>query len=391
MIDAGADVNIENDQGVTPLNFALISVKNPDLLEKLITRKVNVNVQDKQGNTPLMFVLKTSRDATAVELLLDADADVNIKDKNGDTPLMYLARIIKTNDFLDSDYLVELLLDFGAKVNERDAQGKTPLMNLILSKRVAVLDDVHLVKKFIEAEADLDMEDFEGNTVLLMATRETSSAPLINMLVTGGADVQKRDVSSKTPLDYAQNNLRLSLKEGYDDILKKLTTNVENLRVRFFKFLKIGSLSDIQEFIAQGADVNSADENGDTPLMRAIIYSRPTEIITYLIDRGADVHAENKDGDTPLMKAFIHKRDVEIVKLLLAKGADVNAKNHKGDTPLRRALLFGKNPAVIEVLVKAGADVNAEDNAGMTIWDYAEKNPEVKELETYVKLIEWTE
>lgn len=391
LVNAGADVNIANKAGVTSLNYALVSVKDPVLLEKLITRKVNVNMQDKQGNTPLMFVLKTSRDPTAVELLIDAGADLNIKDNKGDTPLMYVARMMKDKDFLDSDYFMELLLDFGAQVNDRDAQGKTPLMNLILSKRVSVMDDVKLVQMFIKHEADLDMEDFEGNTALLIAVRDTSSAPLVKTLIMGGANVKKMDASSKTPLDYAQNNLRLSLKEGYDEILRKLTTNTENQRVRFFKFLKIGNLSDVQDFLAQGADINGVDDAGDTPLMKVVMYKRPLEIIEYLLKNGADINAANKDGDTALMKAVMLKDAPEIVNLLIASGAQVNARNKKGDTVLRRAVWYSDSAAVVEALIKAGADVNADDTQGQTIWDYAEKSPEIKEKETYVKLLELTE
>lgn len=391
LVNAGADVNIANKAGVTSLNYALVSVKDPVLLEKLITRKVNVNMQDKQGNTPLMFVLKTSRDPTAVELLIDAGADLNIKDNKGDTPLMYVARMMKDKDFLDSDYFMELLLDFGAQVNDRDAQGKTPLMNLILSKRVSVMDDVKLVQMFIKHEADLDMEDFEGNTALLIAVRDTASAPLVKTLIMGGANVKKMDASSKTPLDYAQNNLRLSLKEGYDEILRKLTTNTENQRVRFFKFLKIGNLSDVQDFLAQGADINGVDDTGDTPLMKVVMYKRPLEIIEYLLKNGADINAANKDGDTALMKAVMLKDAPEIVNLLIASGAQVNARNKKGDTVLRRAVWYSDSAAVVEALIKAGADVNADDTQGQTIWDYAEKSPEIKEKETYVKLLELTE
>ena len=49
-----------------------------------------------------------------------------------------------------------------------------------------------------------------------------------------------------------------------------------------------------------------------------------------LIADGANVNIRNNDGDTPLMSNF----SVEAAKLLVAAGADVHAKNHEGKTAL---------------------------------------------------------
>jgi len=54
------------------------------------------------------------------------------------------------------------------------------------------------------------------------------------------------------------------------------------------------------------------------------------EIVELLIAKGADVNSKDKSGYTPLHGAAT---DVT-VELLIAEGADVNAKGDDGSTPL---------------------------------------------------------
>ena len=55
-----------------------------------------------------------------------------------------------------------------------------------------------------------------------------------------------------------------------------------------------------------GADVNSAAENGDTPLIRALRRLRSAgqgEVVGLLLEQGADVNRKGSGGTTPLMVA----------------------------------------------------------------------------------------
>ena len=127
-------------------------------------------------------------------------------------------------------------------------------------------------------------------------------------------------------------------------------------------------LAKAKELIEQGADVNTRDKNGWTPLMYAASYARPApEILQVLLAKGADVNAKDNAGDTTLSIAIVRHNTglMDIVRFLLEKGADVNASNKQGLTALMIAAAGHKGEAVQALLAK-GADVNAKDDDDST-------------------------
>jgi ankyrin repeat protein len=103
--------------------------------------------------------------------------------------------------------------------------------------------------------------------------------------------------------------------------------------------------------LASGADVNTKDRYGRTPLHLVIanFYYGKTirkELTKFLIANGADINASDNCNRTPLHYACsfnkicgVWKNEKEdIAKILIANGADVNIKNNYGETPLAQAI-----------------------------------------------------
>lgn len=128
-----------------------------------------------------------------------------------------------------------------------------------------------------------------------------------------------------------------------------------------------GLLEKINQLIAQGADVNSVESSGRTPLMRASFNLGNLEIVRALIEAGADVNRQNAQGDTALHQLlksdFSHA--LQKGRILIDAGADVNRKNNNGITPLISAAFPGV-VNVFKLLVDAGADINAQTINGTT-------------------------
>ena len=111
--------------------------------------------------------------------------------------------------------------------------------------------------------------------------------------------------------------------------------------------------------LAKGADIESKDQWGDTPLMRAV--GGNPEVVKMLLEKGADVNVRNLEGETPLMQAY----QEENIIALLNKRADINAQDNKGYTALIHAITQ-YNLEKVKILLDHGADKNIKTRNGRT-------------------------
>lgn len=149
----------------------------------------------------------------------------------------------------------------------------------------------------------------------------------------------------------------------------------------------------VKSFLAQGVDINSTNENGETPLHVAS-FSGFTDMVKYLLKNNADMTITCLRGNTALFSALKHhkyetakvllrhgsdsiidltlakihwkyaqlcesiiKGDSDAVKRRLEKAKDVNFPGVKKETPLFWAV-FANRPALVKMLIDKGADVN---------------------------------
>lgn len=109
---------------------------------------------------------------------------------------------------------------------------------------------------------------------------------------------------------------------------------------------------------------NATDEFGETELFRLIVdpKSTPDQIVEEL-RRGSNLEHRNNEGETPLMRAVIHQRP-ELLKLLIDAGAAVNAVTPRNlTTPLMFAARYATLPCM-KLLLASGANADAVDSIG---------------------------
>ncbi len=165
----------------TPL---LRAADKPDIARLLLKRGADPNIPDDRGQTPLMNAsLEVSR------LLLAARANVRARDNDGETALMNAA---------DSAAKIRLLVAWGARVNARDDEGNSAIINC---------QNKAALKTLLAYGADINAVDSRGTTALMRAAQQgygeggvTSDPAWARVLLRHGADPNRRDRKGRTAL-----------------------------------------------------------------------------------------------------------------------------------------------------------------------------------------------
>ena len=196
-IDAGVNVNLPSEHGEIPLRKAVLG-QDLELAQMLIEAGADVNAQNQWGRTLLHDVAGCEGPVAIARWLLYAGADLNAQDEEGLTPLH------KGNH---SDFgcmtpeKVRAFIEAGADVNARDFQGRTPVF--MLYKTVSECGEI--VEILLDAGAELEARDHSGMTPLLKMADGASPSEMA-VLIKAGADVNAQDPFGKTALHFVANN-----------------------------------------------------------------------------------------------------------------------------------------------------------------------------------------
>lgn len=108
----------------------------------------------------------------------------------------------------------------------------------------------------------------------------------------------------------------------------------------------------VKKLLMRGARLETRDGYGYTPLVKAVKYSAPKEIVDLLLEHGVDVHAVAEDEKTALHFAA-QNDDEDIMRSLFESGLSADVEDNDGWTPLHEAVYYGSEAAV-EVLTEKG-------------------------------------
>ena len=325
LLDKGANVNPAT-RYMTPLMHAA-SEGNGEIIKLMLSRGAQVNVQTDEG-TPLMMAVKAGQ-TEAVKLLLAAGADVKAVHRIGDQALMMAARqrSYRNPALVPDAEIVRLLLAQGADPNARGDWERTALMHANTAAKVKLL---------VDAGANVEMKDKEGQTALMKAA-SNGNADVVTALLENGANVNAADNKGTNALLFALDS------ENY--VLGDERKTLPERRLEAARRL----------LVAKSINVNAQNVDGETPLLRAVRLES-VGIVKALLDHGADANRSDVFGETAVILAY-EKDNAELAALLPAKlkGGPKNVLD-----AFLRAAVGKKDEAKVRELLDAGADPNHE-------------------------------
>ncbi len=218
LIDAGADVNARMVDGTTAIERTCMRGRASKILNMLIAAKADVNAQDGAiGFSPLHYAVLNGH-AEQIQALIAAGANVNIgmqppnRDGIGEnapcfngmtgniicagtTPLM-LAADNSRKPTAEMMEVIKMLISAKADVNRADDNGWTPLLVALARKKP------ELVTLFLMTGANPNTANKHGTSPLMMASA-VGMMDMVKLLIGAGADVNAKDIEGKTALDLA--------------------------------------------------------------------------------------------------------------------------------------------------------------------------------------------
>jgi ankyrin repeat protein len=238
LLQAGADVNAADQDGITPLLSAIIN-GHYDSAALLVEKGANPNLADRTGRTPLYSAVDfhtmpasnrpspkeidnelTSLDVARALLAKGADVNVQLKqqqpyrtklDRGDDTMLTTgttpLLRAAKAGDTA----AMKILLEKGADPKLSTRAGINPLMAAAglgtreedtTGRRKTQAEAIDAIKLCLAAGLDVNAVDSRGQTALHGAAFQGFDQ-VVQFLAEHGASLDIKDKQGKTPLDSA--------------------------------------------------------------------------------------------------------------------------------------------------------------------------------------------
>jgi len=174
----------------------------------------------------------------------------------------------------------------------------------------------------------------------------------VSLLLSGGADVNRRDARGETPLELAA----LKGNGAVVDILLQSGAGLPPDTVTRQKLLLQACGFGLENLAKRLIAVTNwripRNSNGGTLLHAAASGGNPA-IISALLRRGMDINRKDRNGWTPLHYAAARGRGTAIL-VLLRQGAEINPYTIDGHTPLHLARQLGHG-VTASLLVRKGA------------------------------------
>lgn len=413
LIEAGVDLNIANNTGITVLALA-IHYGSLDIIKLLLAAGADANLPCQLfaswvlGNSELHDLTREYACGTTAPLnlavafgrlemaqvLLDAGADPRFIDQKGRTALKIATKeghqdiitLLKNAGAPESSEVIEhssdTLLGAAKKGNlellsSALAAGADPNISQVSAGRqrrektalmfAAERGHLDVVKRLLEAGAEVNLSDRPGKKfgkTPLMYAAQSDQAEVLKYFLDAGAVVDAQDKRGQTALFYAVEAKAAAAVEVLliygADIHKKSWegTPFEEASYSNSQITKLITTADHQRSSEMSAEAR-------VEMLSSAAFSGNADLVRDLIHQGVDINATDKDGGWTALMNGAARGHITVVQLLLAAGAEIDQELPADTTALSEAAYWGRTE-VVKLLISAGADINSTNSSGRT-------------------------
>lgn len=375
---------------------------NVELVKHLIEQKSDINRTDDKGAIPIAFAASSGMANPKVyELFFNAGNNPKQKFKNG-TNLLLLS-IANDNELKLADYLVSK----GLSYNDRDDLGNTVFNYAARNGDVKLLQTLHKkgIKydgralviasqgsrnqsttlegyKYLVEELKINANSVgdNGENVLHNLVRKPNQDEIIAYFITKGADVNLQDKEGKSVLMNATRGNVAVVKTFLPKIKDINVTNKKGQSALTFA-IEDGSPEMVDFLLTNGAKTSVLDNKGNNLAYYLIESYRAGSNKFEDFDKKAallkkanfDLNTPQKDGNT-LYHLAVSKNDLNLLLKIEKMGISVNAINNQGMTVLHKAALIAKDDTILKYLIEKGAKKDSKTEFDETAYDLAKEN-----------------
>ena len=196
LISLGADLNYRDNNGWTPLMWAVLNNRGINVVSLLLDHKTDIHKKDPFKMSVILWAAAFNNHLDVMEFLLQKGAKLEDRDKDEWTPLM---KALRYNDEKMIGYLINRGADIQA-VTERTSL-LTPLMIALANNR-----DIKIIQLLIDLGSNVNQADNWWKTPLMWAAMYHQDPNVIKLLIDSGADVNWRSYNKQNALDYAMEH-----------------------------------------------------------------------------------------------------------------------------------------------------------------------------------------
>ncbi|XP_048247108.1 ankyrin repeat domain-containing protein 50-like isoform X1 [Haliotis rufescens] len=216
-------------------------------------------------------------------------------------------------------------------------------------------------------------EEPHGNTDLHDACNRGNLSQVKSILSQGSVDIDRRGTDGRTAVmlaaHWGNSAIFNVIIEKKPDVSKfdKLGNSILHLACLG------GDMKIVKYVLSQNmADINSKNQNGETPVMLAALQGQK-QLLLFLLGQHADMSPLDNAGNNILHLACCGG-NIEVVNYVLLQNiVHIDSRGREGKTPAMMAAEKGRK-SVLDLLKSNGADLSLKDNFSNDVYQLARRN-----------------